>query len=584
VSKTAIVTIATGPRHGPMWRDHCRRNWETYAQAHGYDVICIDEPLDRSPRAESRSPTWQKCLVLGQPFAEQYEQIVWMDADMLINPAAPPVAACVPLDRIGAVDEFAMPTPELYREALRKLYRHWEATGMTFIRNETPHEFHAAYGLPARHDHVVQAGLLVMSPRHHRELLERVYEYEDRGRDFWGEWRPLSFELQEADAVHWIDPRFNYLWPIYKAQHAPFLLNHPAHPRARDYATAALRDVYCLHFAGSHHEITLARQDARPPSPTAEAQPARPIDSERLETPVALFVYARPDTTAGVLAAIREARPARLLVVGDAPTPELEEKCAEVRRLVEDVDWDCELSTNFAERHMGLNERVASGLDWVFDSVEEAIVLEDDCVPEPSFFRFCQEALARYRDDPRVSTVSGSSLDFAPPAADGPSYRASRYPLIWGWATWRRAWKQHDPRMGHWPELRVGGWLEGLFDDPHAVAYWTHHFDRTYRGDGSWDYAWVMTSWLAEALTLVPEVNLVANIGFRADATHTRDDDLSPFADMATSPLRFPLRHPHDLERDEEADRFVEDVVFSGNVHRMFERLRRARRAQRAMA
>jgi hypothetical protein len=299
---------------------------------------------------------------------------------------------------------------------------------------------------------------------------------------------------------------------------------------------------------------------------------------------VALFAFARPDTTERVLAAIREARPRQLLVVADAPpadSPELAARCAEVRRLVHAIDWDCELRTHYADRHMGLNRRVETGLGWVFDTVEEAIVLEDDCRPHPSFFRFCAEALARHRDDPRVTTISGDNFDFGAGPA-GPSYRYSRYPLIWGWATWRRAWRAHDPRMSRWPELREAGWLGRLFDDPHAVAYWGHHFDLTHRGEGSWDYAWTFTSWLDGVLAVTPAVNLVSNIGFGSDATHTRDDDLSPFANLDAGEMRFPLRHPTAVAPDREADRLLEDVLFSGNVHRMFERLRRVRRAERA--
>jgi hypothetical protein len=586
VSRTAIVTLAVGARHRSLWHAHCKRNWEAYATRHGYDVICIDQPLDHSERAGERSPTWQKCLILGQPFANSYERIVWMDSDVLINPAAPPLVDGVPLDRVGAVDEYATPTRELYRQSLQKLYRHWEANGISFNRNETPAEFYAAFGLPACHTSVVQPGVLVLSPQHHRDLLERVYSYEERGGDLWGEWRPLSFELLEAGAVEWLDHRFNYPWPMYKAQHFPFLLNHPHHTRAREAATAALNDVHCLHFAGSHDEIGLVQQGGTTGIERPRRKPA-PVAPEatRFDTPVALLAFARPDTTRQVLDALRSVRPRRLLAIADAPpsdSAELADSCAEVRRLIDEVDWDCEVVTNYADRHMGLNRRVETGLDWVFEQVEEAIVLEDDCVPDPTFFRFCQEALACHRHDPLIGTVSGSSFDFAP-QADGASYRYSRYPLIWGWATWRRAWQGHDPRMTSWPELRESRWLERLFDDPHAVAYWSGHFERAHRGEGSWDYAWVLTSWLAGALAIVPTVNLVTNVGFRSDATHTRGEYLSPYANIGTASMRFPLRHPEQRVADAGADRLLEDTVFSGNVGRMFDRLR-ATRTTRAPA
>ena len=282
---------------------------------------------------------------------------------------------------------------------------------------------------------------------------------------------------------------------------------------------------------------------------------------------------------------MRAARPRRVLAVADAPPddrPDLAESCAAARRAVEEIDWECEVSTYYADRHMGLSRRVATGLDWVFDEVEEAIVLEDDCVPHPTFFRFCEELLTRYRDDDGVGTVSGTTFDFAPDAG-GPSYRYSRYPLIWGWATWRSAWRAQGGSLARWPELRDARWLEGRFDDPHAEAYWSALFEQTHRGEGSWDYGWMLSSWIAGALAVVPSVNLVTNIGFGTHATHTSEDLLSPYANLPTTPMRFPLTHPVRIEPDGAADRLLEETVWSGNVSRMFARLR-ATRANRAPA
>jgi hypothetical protein len=177
-------------------------------------------------------------------------------------------------------------------------------------------------------------------------------------------------------------------------------------------------------------------------------------------------------------------------------------------------------------------------------------------------------------------TVSGTNLAADRPAS-GNGYRWSGYPLIWGWATWARAWRRYDGSMSRWPDLRAAGWLDDLFADRHAVAYWTHLFDETYERGSTWDYAWVFASWLHGGLSAVPDVNLVTNVGFRADATHTREGDLSPFAGMPVQPMGFPLVHPAAAVRDAEVDEVLERDVFSGNVHRMFERLRLARRMAR---
>jgi hypothetical protein len=181
-----------------------------------------------------------------------------------------------------------------------------------------------------------------------------------------------------------------------------------------------------------------------------------------------------------------------------------------------------------------------------------------------------------------VSTICGSCFDLDP-RDDGPSYRYSRYPLVWGWATWRRAWRARAPHVARWPELRDARWLERLFDDPHALAYWSGYFEQTYRGEGSWDYGWTLSSWVGDSLAAVPRVNLVTNIGFGAEATHTRGNLLSPFEGLPTEAMRFPLTHPVRLEPDETADRVLEQRLFSGNVTRLFTRLR-ATRERRAPA
>ena len=576
---TALVTLAVGGRYAERWHARCAPNWSAYAKRHGYDVVCLEEPLDTSARASRRSPAWQKLLVLGGELGERYERIVWVDADVLFNPAAPAITDGVPPGRVGAVDEYATPSREVHRLVLDKLYRHWDAVGEPYVRNVTARDYYAAWGLEPRFDQVVQTGVMVLSPAHHRELLATVYErYDDRGPGLNYEMRPLSWELLDAGVVEWIDPRFNYLWPNYKALHLPYLLNHPSHPDAAEAATRALHDVFGLHFAGSPADLGLARDT--PPAARTRRKPATPAVTR---TPVALCVYSRPDLTARVLGAIRAARPQRLLVFADGAREGEEERCAATRALVEQVDWDCEVETDFAATHLGLRERMHSGLDWVFSRTERAIVLEDDCVADPSFFAFCDELLERYRDDERVMAISGDDFQHAV-AAPAASYRFSRYPLIWGWATWRRAWDRHDPGMAAWPAFRDSGRLEALLGDAQATAYWTHLFEQASQGRASWDYAWAFTCFAQGGLTALPTSNLVSNIGFRADATNTSlpDGYRSPFAALPTQPLTFPLRHPQRVERDAATDAFLEDVMFSGNLRRAFSRLRRVNRLANA--
>ncbi|MEJ7700940.1 MAG: hypothetical protein WKF71_15025 [Pyrinomonadaceae bacterium] len=225
-NRKAIITMAVGDAYLRLWREKCRNGWQKYADKHGYDVVCIDTPLDDSVRARQRSPAWQKCLILGQKFIEKYERVVWVDADILINHAsAPCIASTVPINKIGAVDAWAMPSPELAQAALDRLYDYWGDT--CTIRDRTAQDYYASYGIAADFEQVVQTGVLVLSPSHHRYLLEKVYfDYEETGKGNF-EMRPLSYELLKADSVHWLNHRFNLVWLVYKVLYYPFLLGAP---------------------------------------------------------------------------------------------------------------------------------------------------------------------------------------------------------------------------------------------------------------------------------------------------------------------------------------------------------------------
>jgi hypothetical protein len=283
-STTAIVTLAIGTRYLQRWKRLCQANWRQYAEKYGFDLICLDSPIDDSERARKRSPAWQKCLILTQDFAARYERIVWVDADILINPASPCIVQDVPLEKVGAVDEYSSPTPEQYRKYLQVLYRFWEARGVPFIRNETAEEYYRQYGLPLAFPRVVQAGVMVLSPRHHRQILEETYfSYEEKGSAIWNyEMRPLSYELLKADCVHWLDYRFNTLWTHYQSWKYPtlranpkytLLLLHPKPTVAKECAARAFTESYFLHFAGCREEEMAAV--CRAINPAASPPPAK---------------------------------------------------------------------------------------------------------------------------------------------------------------------------------------------------------------------------------------------------------------------------------------------------------------------
>jgi hypothetical protein len=281
--------------------------------------------------------------------------------------------------------------------------------------------------------------------------------------------------------------------------------------------------------------------------------------------PVLVLAFNRPDTTARVLEALRAARPARVFFAVDGPRaarPGEAEAVAGVQALARSLDWDCEVRTLFRDTNLGCKIAVSEAISWFFSQVDEGIILEDDCVAHPSFFPFAAELLERYRHDERVMMVSGDNFQQGR-RRTGYSYYFSRYTHIWGWASWRRAWSLYDHSMRAWPELRESGWLTGILDDRGAVDYWTRIFDHTHgERNTSWAYRWMFAAWSNSGLTVLPSVNLVSNIGFGEQATHTVVHD-SAKAALRLEEMAFPLRHPPYVVRDAQADLFSQRRLFS---------------------
>lgn len=288
---------------------------------------------------------------------------------------------------------------------------------------------------------------------------------------------------------------------------------------------------------------------------------------DNIKTPIAFIIFNRPDTTARVFAAIAKAKPSKLLVVADGPRKDRvgeAEKCAATRAIIDQVDWPCEVLTNYSDVNLGCKNRVSSGLNWVFEQVPEAIVLEDDCLPDPSFFRFCEEMLEKYRDDERIAMISGDNFQFGNKRGDA-SYYFSRYNHIWGWASWRRAWKSYDVSMKLWPQFRDDKCLDNLFANKTIKTYWHTAFEATHSGEiDTWDYQWVFASWANNMISIMPNVNLISNIGFGANATHTQGSSI--YADMSVQPISFPLVHPNLILPHMVADDFTSRGMFSNSL------------------
>jgi hypothetical protein len=275
-----------------------------------------------------------------------------------------------------------------------------------------------------------------------------------------------------------------------------------------------------------------------------------------LRSPVAMLIFNRPEQTRAVFAQIAQARPTKLLLVADGPRPERSgeaELCAAARAAVLDqIDWPCEVRTNFSPTNLGCRRRISSGLDWVFTQTEEAIILEDDCLPDRSLFRFLDEMLAHYRDDHRIMMISAFNPVPGGWLPEVQEYHYSYCGSIWGWASWRRAWRCYDVRMSLWANGAIQERVKDVFADPELYTARMEAYDRTYRGlIDTWDYQWSFARAIHSGLSIVPSVNLVTNIGFGADATHTRKPHAA-LMDVPIKSMSFPIRfHPYvAVDRD----------------------------------
>jgi len=290
-----------------------------------------------------------------------------------------------------------------------------------------------------------------------------------------------------------------------------------------------------------------------------------------MKTPVALSLFTRPDTTERVFEIIRQAKPPKLLVFADGPRPDKPgeaENCAAARAIIERVDWDCEVLKNYSETNLGAGRRISTGLNWVFDNVEEAIVLENDCVVHPTFFHFCDELLERYRYDTRIASIAAHNVQFGRRRTEY-SYYFSRYTHSWGWATWKRAWQHYDFDMKLWPEIQSGNFLSDILIDPQAVISWTYILQAMYeKRIDTWDYPWTFACWLQSGMSIIPNVNLVCNIGYGPDALNFKKK--SKFNDMPTEVIEFPLKHPPFVIRNTKADKFTQNMLFKMSWSQQF--------------
>ena len=294
-------------------------------------------------------------------------------------------------------------------------------------------------------------------------------------------------------------------------------------------------------------------------------------------TPVLFMVFNRPETTRRVMDAIRKVRPAKLYIAADGPRENVIddiEKCKDVRDIVSQVDWDCSVTTLFREENLGCGKGPSSAMSWFFEQEEEGIILEDDCLPSESFFFFCSDLLERYRYDTRIMEIGGTNFEKEKVRGKEYSYFFSNMIYIWGWATWRRAWKLYNYEMAHYNEITSKRYLDGHFDFAYEVEHFNYIFEKMHTGDKRtsrktvWDYQWQFICKINSGLVIVPEKNLVTNLGFGADATNTKNP-VGAGHNLKLEEMNFPLKHPEFVMVNKKRDHRYFNEVCSSRYYRI---------------
>ncbi|GHZ48443.1 TPA: hypothetical protein ACVU00_000888 [Vibrio cholerae] len=298
------------------------------------------------------------------------------------------------------------------------------------------------------------------------------------------------------------------------------------------------------------------------------------IPPHPLNTAVLFLVFNRLDTTKQVFEAIRTAKPPRLYIAADGARENKEgeaEKVQAVRDFIlQNIDWECDVKTLFRDKNFGCKYAVSGAITWFFDNEEQGIILEDDCLPSQSFFWFCEDLLVKYKYDLRVWHIGGTNPIDLNESSD--EYYYSNYNRIWGWASWKRAWSAYDVEIADWPEIKENNLLDSVLEAEDIETY-NKLFDSVFNGNiNTWDYQWFLIR-LLHGKAIIPKVNLVSNIGFGSDATHTFDVE-HRLSKLARGEAKFPLVSPKYFIIDQKRDSAWR--CFSNEKLSIFERFKRA--------
>lgn len=276
-------------------------------------------------------------------------------------------------------------------------------------------------------------------------------------------------------------------------------------------------------------------------------------------TPILLIVFNRPNSTQKVFEELKKIKPKHLYIAADGPRDSNMEditKCAETRTIINEINWDCEVKTLFRDENRGCGRGPAEAITWFFQFVEEGIILEDDCLPSCDFFHFCENLLAYYRYNNNIFFIGGNNFQKSKLAYSYTYYFSAGHHGTWGWATWRRAWQKFDYYLSNFDFKDAQTVIKKLFRDSKQQKYWLYIYSEVKKNrfnESCWDYQFYFSGWMSGALAVIPNFNLVQNIGFNEEATHTKDGN-NLFAHRPISSIVFPIKHNNNITQNKKAD------------------------------
>ena len=287
----------------------------------------------------------------------------------------------------------------------------------------------------------------------------------------------------------------------------------------------------------------------------------------KVRTAIAMLVFNRTENTKKVFEQVKKVKPSKMFIIADGPRKNKESdeiKCQQTREIFNNIDWECQVYKNFSKVNMGCAKRGETGFSWVFENVEECIFLEDDCIPNISFFKFCDELLEKYRNDTRIMLISGTN-QLGKWDKSKYSYHFSKFGGIWGWASWKRAWKYYDFDIKLWDDKNVKNILKERLNFFQYISR-KSIYDDIYNKNAkfsSWAYQWGFARIIQSGLAISPQVNLITNIGAGKDATNTKK--ASSVSNLKSYEMKFPLSHPPYVIADEEYDKKMYNKICGSN-------------------